>query len=238
MYGQNNMYNQHNMNNQYSNNNYNQSNNNLVVKQKNGFFGTFILLFLLVVAVVALLQVTDVIDVVSVFEEKILNKSSNNEEKTPTEENKEKEPEKSEEELMTERLSGYCSTYGSEITATKIYVNGRFVTSEDNFDTSEIIDEHGFPKPGEFCGISDDQLTCMHTTEEKVYYTYNCVTNIMNVSSYDEFRSNLINHTMCSLVDNEGNYTDTTETGGTCSGFVCKVTLNGKEFSKNCIGEE
>ena len=46
MYGQNNMYNQHNMNNQYSNNNYNQSNNNVVVKQKNGFFGTFILLIL------------------------------------------------------------------------------------------------------------------------------------------------------------------------------------------------
>lgn len=237
MYGQNNMYNQHNMNNQYSNNNYNQSNNNLVVKQKNGFFGTFILLFLLVVAVVALLQVTDVIDVVSVFEEKILNKSSNDEENKTSEENKEKEPEKSEEQIITEKLSGYCSAYADEITTTRIYLNGRFVTP-DTFDEDEVLDELGFPKPGEMCGISDDQLNCIYTTEEKVYYSYNCVTSTMLVTSYDEFRANLINHTMCSLVDNEGNYTDTSETGGTCSGFVCKVTLNGKEFSKNCISGE
>lgn len=238
MYGQNNMYNQHNMNNQYSNNNDNQSNNNVVVKQKNGFFGTFILLILLIVAVVALLQVTNVIDVVTVFEEKILNKSSNDEENKTSEENKEKEPVKSEEELITERLSGYCSTYGGEITATKIYVNGRFVTSEDNFDTNEILDEQGFLKPGEFCGISDGQLTCIHTTEEKVYYMYNCETNLMNVSSYDEFKANLMNHALCSLVDGEGNYTDNGESGGSCSGFVCKVTLNGKQYSKNCKSGE
>ena len=233
MYGQNNMYNQHNMNNQYSNNNYNQS-NNLVVKQKNGFFGTFILIILLVVAVVTLLQVTNVIDVVSVFEEKVLNKSSNNEENKTTEENSEKELEKSEEELMKEKLSGYCSTYGGEITATKIYVNGRFVTSEDNFDESEVFDEHGFLKPGEMCGISEDQLNCIYTTEEKVYYSYNCVTSTMLVTSYDEFKANLINNTMCSLVDNEGNYTDTSGTDGSCSGFVCKVTLNGKEYTRDC----
>lgn len=224
------MYNQYNVS--------NQSNSNLVVKQKNGFFGTFILLFLLVVAVVALLQVTDVIDVVTVFEEKILNKSSKDEEKTSLEVNSEKEEEKSEEEIITEKLSGYCSTYGSEITATKIFVNGRFVTPEDNFDTNEVFDEMGFPKPGEICGISENQLTCIHTTEEKVYYTYNCVTNIMNVYSYDDFRANLINHTMCSLVDNEGNYVDAGEENGTCSEFVCKVTLNGKEYSKNCLSEE
>ena len=59
-------------------------------------------------------------------------------------------------------------------------------------------------------------------------------TNIITVTSYDEFRANLINNTMCALTDNEGNYTDTRGTDGSCSGFVCKVTLNGKEYTRDC----
>lgn len=240
MYGQNNMSNQYNMNNQsnmnnqYSNNNYNQLNNNMVVKKKNGFFGTFILIILLVILVVGLLQVTNVIDVTQIFGNKTSEKVDDGK-KTDNDNNNESSDDETlekVEETEKERLANICKTYGSQITADKAYVNGKVVTEDDTDVLLGIIDEDGMFKSGEICTLNDGILNCI-IADETYYHAYVCNTNEYNKATRSEVKANLLISTACTLVDNEGNYTNSTN-NTSCSSYTCTVNVDGKDYSKSC----
>lgn len=240
MYGQNNMNNQYNMNNQnsmnnqYSNNNYNQPNNNGGVKQKNGFFGTILLILLLGVAVVGLLQLTNVIDVTVMFEDKTSQKDDGDKKTDKDKENEATNNETSNnvEKSEKDRLANLCQTYNGQINDGNAYVNGRVVSSNDSAALTGIIDEDGMIKSGEVCMSTDGTLNCI-IADDKNYYVYVCNNNEYNEITRSEVKANLLISTACSLVDNNGNYTNPTN-NTSCSNYTCTVNVDGKDYSKSC----
>ena len=136
------------------------------------------------------------------------------------------------EETEKERLANICKTYGSQITADKAYVNGKVVTEDDTDVLLGIIDEDGMFKSGEICTLNDGILNCI-IADETYYHAYVCNTNEYNKATRSEVKANLLISTACTLVDNEGNYTNSTN-NTSCSSYTCTVNVDGKDYSKSC----
>lgn len=224
------------MNNQYNGNNYNPYNqynngyNNQMPPQQmppqqyhqpddnrgGGFFSFLLAFILLAVAVVFLLQILGIIDVKEIYDKYVVRNDDTKEVDTKDDDKKEEE-EQEKDEISSEikkQLDEMCP----------------------------LIDENGT-----YVDENKDDRTCKNkicTIEVKDYlYSKKCDSDEYIKESLEEKTKELerqyILNLLCSMVDEAGNYTpDEADQGKySCNEFVCKVNLDGKEYTGTCKAE-
>jgi hypothetical protein len=118
-----------------------------------------------------------------------------------------------------------------ELDYDEVYYNGKKY-NEDEIDEDDFIG-NGDLLPGEFCV---DGACVLIDNSEKIH-TYDCETGEYISSTYDGIQSDIVLNTACASVDNNGDFYNPDYEEFYCEDFICKITLNGKKYSKDCRGE-
>ena len=190
--------------------------NNQAPQQGNAVIGGLLVILLIICAVVGILFATGKID----FN---LNKDEDTEEKESNSNNSENKAD--DYEAMAKNL---CEKR-----------NARYMYNEDVVDLFRealMTDDAGkswdIIKDKEFCYGSECYLF-----KNKNLYHYDCLDKKLDVKKWEPIviRSEIYLENGCANINSKGNYMSGDE-GDTlvCSDFVCRVTINGREFTRNC----
>lgn len=228
----NNQYNPNNNNNLYNNqyNNYNNGYNNgwpnqMQSPQPNnnqhnddnrggGFFSFLFALILLGAAVAFLLHLLGIIDLKELYDKYIVRNDNTQEVDKKEEKTKDKEEKENNLDTSKKELDNMCGLVDNE---------GSYqVVGKGDSGCSEYL--------------------CI-LTEKDIVYAKDCKTNEyyeLDKDEVEERAQQIINlKSKCSIVDEYGNYipTEPDEYHTSCSDFVCRSEVNGKEYIRACAGE-
>lgn len=208
-----------------------------------GFFSFLLALLLVAGLVVFLLDYTGKVDVKALYH-KIVNKEDKKEEKSDKEEEKEKEEEKtttSEE----EELDKMCSELDEEGYYNKEFVDSLNQKIEELPDSAGVNELWELVKGSKYC--SKQECHIYGETDDHIIHDYVCITKKYNKTTMedkiDEAYATTYIDAACRALDENGNPVESPSSpigqveGLTCSEFVCKVTINEKEYSRNCKEE-